>query len=167
MVVRIGGAPAGAEDRTPGTAARPGPAPTTRRHAVRGLIVSAFAAALAPVAVALRPSRPESVPGTAQDATAFDQIYRGCRIRGVWHPARGAAEDGRWHVTVDGRPLHLMRRADGTWLSMVDHYRPYRTPLDAARAAVDELGPARLRDLAPGPVGAEHSHTEDEHGVRA
>jgi hypothetical protein len=36
-----------------------------------------------------------------------------------------------------------MRRADGTWLSMVDHYRSYATPLDAARAAVDQLGPGR------------------------
>ena len=46
-----------------------------------------------------------------------------------------------------------MRRADGTWLSMVDHYRSYATPLEAARAAVDELGPGqRLRDA--GAIGA-------------
>jgi hypothetical protein len=37
-----------------------------------------------------------------------------------------------------------MRRADGTWLSMVDHYRSYDTPLEAARAAVDELGPGEM-----------------------
>src|SRR5437879_12504163 len=54
-----------------------------------------------------------------------------------------------------------MRRADGTWLTMVDHYSSYRTPLEATRAAVDELGPGQgLRDLAPGPVGEEHRHGE-------
>jgi hypothetical protein len=51
-----------------------------------------------------------------------------------------------------------MRRADGTWLSMVDHYTSYRTPLEAARAAVDEIGPGqRLRDLAPGRLDGEHA----------
>uniref|UniRef100_UPI0034DF9CB3 tyrosinase family oxidase copper chaperone n=1 Tax=Streptomyces flavofungini TaxID=68200 RepID=UPI0034DF9CB3 len=48
-----------------------------------------------------------------------------------------------WRITVDGRPLGLMRRADGSFLSMVDHYRSYATPLAAARGAVDELGPSQ------------------------
>jgi hypothetical protein len=34
-----------------------------------------------------------------------------------------------------------MRRADGSWISMVDHYESYPTPLAAARAAVDVLDP--------------------------
>ncbi|CAM5647878.1 hypothetical protein SVIOM74S_02697 [Streptomyces violarus] len=60
-------------------------------------------------------------------------------------------------MTVDGRPLHLMRRADGSWLSMVDHYRSYPTPLAAARGAVDELGPGeQLRDT-PAAAGQDHS----------
>jgi hypothetical protein len=134
----------------------------------RGLGTCAIAAALAPVVAALRPHRPGSGPGNAATDTVFDETYRGRRLRGVWIPARGAAEDGRWHVTVDGRPLHLMRRADGTWLSMVDHYCSYRTPLAAARAAVDELGPGqRLRDLAEGPAGTGHLHMGHRHGVRA
>ncbi|MGW7255732.1 tyrosinase family oxidase copper chaperone [Streptomyces sp. NPDC054834] len=158
MVVGIGGVPVGAEDGAPGPS-RPGPAGGTRRNATLGLLACAAAAALAPVAAALRSSRHGSPAGDHPNGTAFDQTYRGRHILGMWVPERGAAEDGRWHVTVDGRPLHLMRRADGTWLSMVDHYCSYRTPLEAARAAVDELGPGRrLRDLAPGPVGAEHSH---------
>ncbi|MGP4092691.1 tyrosinase family oxidase copper chaperone [Streptomyces sp. KR55] len=167
MVVSTGGVPVGAEDGAPGPAL-PGPAGRTRRAVVRGLRACALAAALAaPVFAALRPHRTGSAPRNADD-TAFDQTYRGRRIRGVWIPARGAAEDGRWHVTVDDRPLHLMRRADGTWLTMVDHYCSYRTPLEAARAAVDELGPGqRLRDLAPGPVDPGHRHKGDRHGVRA
>ncbi|MER7184633.1 tyrosinase family oxidase copper chaperone, partial [Streptomyces hyaluromycini] len=101
--------------------------------------------------------------------TSFDETYRGRRIHGVLVPTAGrAAGQGEWEVTVDGRPLHLMRRADGTWLSMVDHYSSYPTPLQAARAAVDEIGPGqRLRELAPGPMGGGHMHMGGEHGVRA
>ncbi|MFF4484959.1 tyrosinase family oxidase copper chaperone [Streptomyces sp. NPDC001544] len=167
MVVSIGGASAEAEQGAPDPAP-PGPADRTRRNATLGLVACAVTAALAPVAVALRFSRQGSAAEDALDDTAFDQTYRGRRILGMWMPAAGASGDGRWHVTVDGRPLHLMRRADGTWLSMVDHYCSYRTPLDAARAAVDELGPGRrLRDVAPGPMGARPSHRGDRHGVRA
>jgi hypothetical protein len=61
-----------------------------------------------------------------------------------------------------------MRRADGTWLSMVDHYCSYPTPLEAARAAVDELGSGqRLRALVPQPVDGGHLHRGHPHGVRA
>ncbi|MER8023791.1 tyrosinase family oxidase copper chaperone, partial [Streptomyces griseoluteus] len=42
-----------------------------------------------------------------------------------------------WQITVDGRPLHLMRRADGTWMSMVDHYTSYARPSG-------RRGPARV-----------------------
>ncbi|WP_409472034.1 tyrosinase family oxidase copper chaperone [Streptomyces sp. HC307] len=169
MVVSSGGAPVGAEDGAPDPA-RSAPAGRTRRAVARGLRACALAAALAaPVVAVLRPQRPLSGPGNAAgDDTTFDETYRGRRIRGVRIPARGAAEGDRWHVTVDDRPLHLMRRADGTWLTMVDHYCSYRTPLEAARAAVDELGPGQqLRDLAPGPVDAGHRHKGDRHGVRA
>ncbi|MEU6180742.1 tyrosinase family oxidase copper chaperone [Streptomyces coeruleorubidus] len=164
MVVSIAGEPAG--EGVPGPA-RPAPAGRERRDVTRGLRVFALAAVLAtPVAAAVRPQR--SAPANAPGATVFAETYRGRRIRVVRTPSRGPAEKDRWHVTVDGGPLHLMRRADGTWLSMVDHYCSHRSPLEAARAAVDELGPGgRLRDPAPGPAGAAHVHTGDRHGVRA
>ncbi|ORT59077.1 tyrosinase family oxidase copper chaperone [Streptomyces sp. CB03238] len=89
------------------------------------------------------------VAGTPRDRAArestggFDETYRGRRIQG-----RPAPPDGRrFDVRVDGRPLHLMRCADGGYLTLVDHYQSYPTPLAAARAAVDELGSAQL---APG-----------------
>ncbi|TGA93800.1 tyrosinase cofactor [Streptomyces sp. MZ04] len=71
--------------------------------------------------------------GGPPGAGSFDEVYQGRRIRGSY-----AA--GSWDVTVDGRPLHLMRRADGSYLSMIDHYESHPTPLLATRRAVDELG---------------------------
>jgi hypothetical protein len=111
----------------------------TRRGAMRGLFVSAVGVALAPVVAASRPPR-RFHPGSL----SFDEVYRGRHILGTkgGSDGRAAYAGGDWQVTVDGRPLHLMRRADGSYLSMVDHYESYPTPLAAVRAAVDELGPA-------------------------
>ncbi|MEU8978551.1 tyrosinase family oxidase copper chaperone [Streptomyces sp. NPDC048309] len=167
MVVGAGGVPMGAEQGT-GSPARSGPQRRTRRDIGRGLLAAVAALALAPVVAASRAWRPVDGPVDAAD-TAFDEIYHGRRIQGTLLPATGCGADGcEWQVTVDGRPLHLMRRADGTWLTMVDHYSSYRTSLEATRAAVDELGPGqRLRDLASGPTGGRYLHMGDQHGVRA
>lgn len=45
---------------------------------------------------------------------------------------------------VDGVELHVMRNADGTWISVVSHYDPVSSPRAAARAAVVELQGAPL-----------------------
>lgn len=90
-------------------------------------------------------------PGAPSAATeTFDEMFRGRRIRGSGPPIRAAAGaaaggGGSWQVTIDGRPLHLMRRADGSYMSMVDHYTSCRTALDAARGAVAEMGEQSLR----------------------
>ncbi|MEU2307263.1 tyrosinase family oxidase copper chaperone [Streptomyces misionensis] len=149
----------------------------TRRRVARGLLSCVAALSLTPVVAAARPVPPAAGPG----GDSFDETYRGRHIQGVRMPEEGrSGADADWRITVDDRPLHLMRRADGTWLSMVDHYTSYRTPQEAARAAVDELGPGqRLRDLAPAPLSdvrpgslldlLEHLGLEwgDRHGVRA
>ncbi|GGP56847.1 tyrosinase family oxidase copper chaperone [Streptomyces calvus] len=172
MVVSTGGAPVGAgEDGAPGPVP-PEPGGGTRRQVIRALRAGVLAAGLAPALAAFRFPRPGPPPTHhAPDGTAFDLSHRGHRIRGVRTAAPGAADEGRWHVTVDGRPLHLMRRADGSWLSMVDHYCSYPTPLAAARAAVDALAPGdRLRDEeAPAHhgTGRRHEHRGGRHGVRA
>ncbi|MFJ9627786.1 tyrosinase family oxidase copper chaperone [Streptomyces sp. NPDC091280] len=144
MSVSVGQATVGREP------VRPGAARGTRREALRGAFGAVLAVALVPVVAASRPTRPGADPGD----TAFDETYRGRRIHGVLN--------GGWQVTVDGRPLHLMRRADGTWLSMVDHYRSYPTALEATRAAVDELSPGRELRAADGPM-----HMGGDHGVHA
>ena len=161
MVVSAGGVPSGAEP--------PGWRATRRR-----VLACLAALALAPVLAASRAPRAAQGSGRAAES-AFDEIYRGRRIRGALLPAQGCGADGRaWQVTVDGRPLHLMRRSDGSWLSMVDHYRSYPTPLAAARAAVDEMGPGEhLRDMALGSMSGEqtdmggHLRMGEDDGVHA
>ncbi|MFE7762282.1 tyrosinase family oxidase copper chaperone [Streptomyces sp. NPDC057438] len=130
----------------------------TRRNALRALGASAVALAVAPVVAAAWPRR-SARPGE----TDFDEMYRGRRIRGVEAESAQTAYlgarapgPGAWDVTIDGRPLHLMRRADGTYLSMIDHYRSYPTALAATRAAVEELGATqrlRVGETAEGAVG--------------
>jgi hypothetical protein len=103
----------------------------------------------------LRKGNEEEAAETGADRV-FDEMYRGRRIRGAVAGSGGTGPGARWHVTVDGRPLPLMRRADGTYLSMVDHYRSYPTALAATRAAVDELGTAQRLRAVP---AAGHGHT--------
>ncbi|WP_033314154.1 tyrosinase family oxidase copper chaperone [Streptomyces iakyrus] len=160
MAVSTGAGQAG--DRA-SAQARPGRG-STRREVVCGLRLCVFAAVVAaPVAAALRSQHTGS--GHAPSGTVFTETRRGHHIGVVWTQPRGPAGQGRWHVTVDGIPLHLMRRADGTWLSMVDHYCSHPSPIEAARAAVDALGPGRrLREPAPARAG--HVHTENRRGVR-
>ena len=162
-----------------------------RRDVLRALLASAVTVALAPLVAASRPQRADSYgsggsgrpggPGGSSGRSGepygsdFDEMYRGRRIRGLKDTADGvrlagaarASDAGRWQVTVDDRPLHVMRRADGSYLTMVDHYQSYPTPLDAARAAVDELGTSlRLRAAAMEAEGAERAEGHG-HGVHA
>ncbi|MCX5401528.1 tyrosinase family oxidase copper chaperone [Streptomyces sp. NBC_00102] len=93
---------------------------------------------------------PGPVPGTGPGE--ITETYRGRTIRvrpgapggGAAPGVRAASAAFHPEVTIDGAPLHLMRRADGSYLSMVAHYESHPTPLAAARAAVDVLGTAPL-----------------------
>jgi len=114
----------------------------TRR---RALTTAAALAATASVVTLVAPAAPaaEHHHGAPD---SFDEVYKGRRIQG--RPSDGGGHhhehgDG-YAVFVDGVELHMMRNADGTWISVVSHYDPVPTPRAAARAAVDELQGARL-----------------------
>ncbi|ALO10734.1 Tyrosinase co-factor protein [Streptomyces venezuelae] len=116
-----------------------------RRVALRSLFALAVTAftggALGRIATRTPPGAPSGAP---HDPLAFDEMYGGRRIRGFSGPG------GRPVALVDGRPLHLMRCADGGYVSPIDHYESCPTPLAATRAAVDELGTAPLSRFAAG-----------------
>ncbi|MFG2721147.1 tyrosinase family oxidase copper chaperone [Streptomyces sp. NPDC048416] len=149
---------------------RPGtpPSRTAWRIARRGLLRALFASASvaftgaalsritsAATAGATGPGSAAPVPG----GTPFDEMHAGHRIQG-----RPLQADGcEVAVFVDDRRLMLMRRADGSYLSSVDHYESYATAREAARAAAVVLGRARLAAV---PVHAGHEGGA-VHGVHA
>ncbi|MGW7195146.1 tyrosinase family oxidase copper chaperone [Streptomyces chryseus] len=134
-------------------------------------VIAGTAGALAPILGKRAGAAPGTADGPAAAGTAkgpgaeperyaerFAETYRGRHIQGTargTRPARAArraavgdamtvAAVRDVEVRIDGRPLHVMRRADGSYLSLVNHYESFPTLLDAARAAVDELGDAQL-----------------------
>ncbi|MFJ1865339.1 tyrosinase family oxidase copper chaperone [Streptomyces sp. NPDC088097] len=138
-------------------------APTRRdmmRAALTTAVVVGTSAAVAPIVLAdpvpasrTAPTGPEGAPGAPRTPGSFDEVYRGRRIQGGATPvthavarrAGTAPTSGPGiEVSIDGRPLHVMRRADGSYLSLVNHYQSFPTPLEVARAAVDEIGTAQL-----------------------
>ncbi|MDT0429325.1 tyrosinase family oxidase copper chaperone [Streptomyces sp. DSM 41770] len=148
--------------------ATPADAPGRHRPARRAVLRTAFTAAvvagtggvLAPV-LFKDPGTPGRGERRSQAPERFSERYRGRDIRGGVSglvPAGGQARPGEAaaastatvaEVTIDGRPLHVMRRADGSYLSEVNHYESFPTLLETARAAVDELGTAQLSATTP------------------
>lgn len=116
----------------------------TRRATTGGLIGVALAAVTAQAALQWRTRQPDQDPPSDDLGDgSFDEVYEGRHIRGSRAAPGHQHPYGDWDITVDGRPLHLIRRADGGYLSMIDHYQSYPTPLIATRRAVDELGRGR------------------------
>ncbi|MFJ3876247.1 tyrosinase family oxidase copper chaperone [Streptomyces sp. NPDC090077] len=113
-------------------------APPTRRTVLRtafgAAVAGGVAAALAPVLRARGPRQ------TLTPAPLAEETYRGRHI---------SVDPASAQVRIDGRALHVMRRADGSYLSGVNHFESYATPLELARAAVDELGTSQLAFAAP------------------
>ncbi|MEV4869513.1 tyrosinase cofactor [Streptomyces syringium] len=126
----------------------------TRRDMVRRSVLVVAGTALAgQTAVTTANATPRS-PRAADVPTAFDETYLGRHIEG-W-PAEGGhgghAGDGHglveFVVRIDNDDLHVMQNADGTWISVIDHYETHPTPRDVARAAVRDLNGASLVPLA-------------------
>ncbi|MEV6953063.1 tyrosinase cofactor [Streptomyces sp. NPDC051183] len=90
----------------------------------------------------------------AKPAGTVDEVYQGRRIQ-ITPAAGGGGHHGGHHgpgmptVRIDGRELHVMQNADGTWISVVNHYETFASPLPLARAAVRELQGAPLLPFAP------------------
>ncbi|WP_055490950.1 tyrosinase cofactor [Streptomyces sp. TP-A0356] len=119
---------------------------TRRRALVAGAAVTATAGLAIQAAQASAAGHPS--PGGASGhehggPEAFDEVYQGRRIQG--RPTAGGHHHGSGYgVFIDGVELHVMRNADGSWISVVNHYEPVPSPRAAARAAVVELQGAPL-----------------------
>jgi hypothetical protein len=123
---------------------------TTRRRVLTNCVTtvaatSGTAAALWP-AVSARPQRDRDITDDAP-TPLFDEIYRGRRIQGF-----ASATQSEANILIDGRLLHVMRRVDGSWISLANHFQPYATQVATARGAVDVIGLAELS------TNVEHHH---------
>ncbi|WP_069173855.1 tyrosinase family oxidase copper chaperone [Streptomyces griseus] len=151
-------------ERTTGRGEEAGRRRPARRAVLRAAFTTAVVAgtggALTPVLLG-NPGAPARPERNFVGPERFSEVYRGRDIRGTAgavvaaagapHPGEAgavAAAPGI-DVRIDGRPLHVMRRADGSYLSVVNHYESFPTLLETARAAVDEIGTARLSAASP------------------
>jgi hypothetical protein len=118
----------------------------TRRRALSAAAALAAGAgaqaATAPGTAAHDHGSPSAHP--APSLSSFDEVYTGRRIQGRPSAGGGHHHGTGYAVFVDGVELHVMRNADGSWISVVSHYDPVPIPRAAARAAVDELQGATL-----------------------
>lgn len=114
----------------------------TRRQALGttagALTVLGFAAAATSAA---------ATPSASTTPGAVDEVYKGRRIQitpgGGGHHG-GHHSPGQPTVRIDGRELHVMRNADGSWISVINHYETFADPTSLARAAVRDLQGAAL-----------------------
>lgn len=124
----------------------------TRRQALGATAGALTALGLAGATAHATVTRSRSA-APANPAGTIDEVYQGRRIRIV--PASGGGDDHGGHhgghqspglptVLIDGRELHVMRNADGSWISVVNHYETFSGPLPLARAAVRDLQGASL-----------------------
>ncbi|MFF5449502.1 tyrosinase family oxidase copper chaperone [Streptomyces sp. NPDC012888] len=133
----------------------------TRRRALSASAGTLTAVGLAGIAhAATAAPDPSSRPGpssaTGPATPAFpaagqvDEVYLGRRIRITPAASGGHGGHGGHHgpaaptVSIDGRELHVMRNADGSWISVVNHYETFPDLRALARAAVRELQGATL-----------------------
>lgn len=125
-----------------------------RRQIIQAAAGVAAAVAL-PAAIGADALKDRLLPGqhgtdTAAAADGHAETYKGRSIR------IPQAEGGHQVVYIDDRPLHVMKLGEAAYLSSLCHYGLEKSPLAAARRAVDELRGAQL--LAPASAGAAALH---------
>ncbi|MEV7616828.1 tyrosinase family oxidase copper chaperone [Streptomyces sp. NPDC089799] len=128
----------------------------TRRRALSTSAATLTALGLATTAHAVTTARTTPSPAAAPAAApgTVDEVYLGRRIQiapadGGGHGGHGGHHGGHTPpgapaVRIDGRELHVMRNADGSWISVVNHYETFPDVHALARAAVRELQGAAL-----------------------
>jgi hypothetical protein len=82
-------------------------------------------------------------PDTTHLSQIVEEIYRNRHIL-IYLPIPGIGPAGRARVYIDDRELHVMPLRDGTYTSVMNHYRRFRTLLETARAACNNLRGAAL-----------------------
>ncbi|KJY37852.1 MULTISPECIES: tyrosinase family oxidase copper chaperone [Streptomyces] len=131
----------------------------TRRQALG--LGSGVAAAIGLAACSSKPSSAPAAgasgaPGAAGPSGApvalptgtIDETYQGHRIQ-ITVGTGGHHGVGMPVVKIDGNELHIMRNADNSWVTVVNHYETFPDPISAARAAVRELQGADLVPFTP------------------
>lgn len=115
--------------------------------AAAGAVLAAPAAVAAPRSLA---NHTEDMKGLGHGPVPFDETYQGRHIVGrhAAYGSHGTHHGSGFHVFIDGEELHVMQNADGTWISVVNHYQPFCDPRAVARAAVRKLRGARLVPMA-------------------
>ncbi|MFF7635262.1 tyrosinase cofactor [Kitasatospora sp. NPDC008050] len=123
----------------------------TRRRMLQGAAVALTATAGTAL---LGLSKPASKAAAADGGSAtFDEVFQGRHIQGMPMSGGMGGMGGMHHagsgymVLIDGQELHVMRNADGTWISVINHYQTFSTPRALARAAVNELQGATLAPI--------------------
>ncbi|MEV0413523.1 tyrosinase family oxidase copper chaperone [Streptomyces sp. NPDC050448] len=92
-----------------------------------------------------------SSPGPMPTSTV-DEVFEGRRIQISFDAANhqgGHHSPGLPTVRIDGNELHVMRNADGSWVSVVNHYQTFPDPVAVVRAAVRDLQGAALAAFGP------------------
>ncbi|MEU8828110.1 tyrosinase family oxidase copper chaperone [Streptomyces sp. NPDC048636] len=144
--------------------------PTRRLVLHRGAAGLAGAVLAGPVAAATAPDTFAATTGSAgggehpaahrrpaghEMPEPFDEMYEGRHIEG-WpeeggHGGHAGPHEGmEFVVRIDNDDLHIMRNANGSWVSLVNHYETFTSPRDVARAAVRELNGADLVPVVTG-----------------
>ncbi|AZM93990.1 tyrosinase family oxidase copper chaperone [Streptomyces sp. W1SF4] len=110
--------------------------------------LSACSSSSAPAAGASGASGASGSPGASGaplsiPAGGIDEVYEGRRIQ-ITLGAAGHHGMPMPSIKIDGKELHLMGNADGSWVTVVNHYESFPDPVAAARAAIRDLQGAEL-----------------------
>ncbi len=106
----------------------------------------------APAAGAQGAEASPSLPPFSIPSGGIDEVYEGHRIQITLGEG---GQHGGHHlpampvVRIDGNELHIMRNADGSWVSVVNHYETFPDPIAAAKAAIRDLQGAQLAPFGP------------------